>query len=54
MHCRHCNYPDTSVVKTTKHDFKNLIERRRECLRCGLRFSTHEKLREDVKKDTKK
>lgn len=47
MQCKHCNYPETSVVRTIQHDFKNLTERRRECLRCGKRFTTHEKLRED-------
>lgn len=46
MQCKNCGYPGSSVVKTTHNDFKNLIERRRECLRCGLRFTTHEKLRE--------
>jgi len=47
MQCKHCDYPDTSVVYTKHNDFKNLIERRRECLRCGARFTTHEKLRDD-------
>lgn len=51
MQCKYCKYPETSVVRTTHHDFKNLTERRRECLRCGLRFSTHEKLRDEQDKN---
>lgn len=49
MLCKYCKYPDTSVVYTTHNDFKNLTERRRECLKCGMRFTTHEKLRDDKK-----
>lgn len=46
MQCTGCKYPDSHVVYTKNHDIKHAIERRRECLRCGLRFTTHEKLRE--------
>lgn len=46
MQCKNCHYPDSRVVYTLNNDFKNHIERRRECLRCGVRFTTHEKLRE--------
>lgn len=46
MYCKNCHYPDSHVVQVYKHDLKELIERRRECLRCGARFTTHEKLRE--------
>lgn len=46
MQCKHCKYPDSHVVYTEHYDLRNLIERRRECLRCGARFTTHEKLRE--------
>ena len=46
MQCKNCSYPDSHVVYTTNHDLRGLIERRRECLRCGGRFTTHEKLRE--------
>lgn len=46
MQCKSCNYPDSHVVYTRHDDFKNIIERRRECLKCGNRFTTHEKPRE--------
>lgn len=49
MQCLKCKYPDSRVVKSLHDDMKNLIQRRRECLRCGARFSTQEKLREDRK-----
>ena len=48
MDCMHCKYPDSRVVYTKHNDFKAHIERRRECLRCGGRFTTHEKLRDQV------
>lgn len=51
MQCKHCAYPDTRVVYT-KHDPNSVTQRRRECVKCGLRFTTHEKVRE--KKDDKK
>lgn len=49
MQCISCKYPDSRVVKSAHDDFKNLVQRRRECLRCGARFTTHEKMRDDKK-----
>lgn len=49
MQCTGCKYPHSHVVYTTHDDLRNMIERRRECLRCGLRFTTHEKLKEPKK-----
>jgi transcriptional repressor NrdR len=49
MQCVACKYPDSRVVKSLDHEQKNLVERRRECLRCGARFTTHEKMREPKK-----
>lgn len=46
MHCIHCDYPETHVVYTRPNDYDNKIKRRRECLRCGQRFTTYEKIRE--------
>lgn len=48
MECTKCKYPDSHVVYTIKEDFNNRITRRRECLRCGNRFTTHEKLRDQL------
>lgn len=46
MQCKGCNYPHTEVVYTRHDDNLNRIRRRRECLRCGLRFTTHEQYKE--------
>lgn len=46
MQCKGCKYPDSHVVYTRHDESRNAITRRRECLRCGLRFTTHEKLSE--------
>jgi transcriptional repressor NrdR len=51
MHCKFCNYPDTEVVRTLQNDMRNLTERRRECLRCHQRFTTHEKLRDESSRE---
>lgn len=51
MQCKDCKYPDSHVVYTRHDDFKNQIERRRECLRCGSRFTTHEKMRDEKTND---
>ena len=46
MQCKGCKYPDSHVVYTRHDSQRNAIARRRECLRCGLRFTTHEKVNE--------
>lgn len=46
MQCTGCKYPDSHVVRTEYDDSRNVITRRRECLRCGLRFTTREQLKE--------
>lgn len=45
MECLHCKYPHTHVVYT-RQDTEIETRRRRECLRCGMRFTTIEQLRE--------
>lgn len=47
MVCKKCNYPNSDVVYTRHDDNRNLTVRRRECLRCGLRFTTNESLKEN-------
>jgi transcriptional repressor NrdR len=49
MQCRVCNYPDSRVVETTRDDRRDQIYRRRECIKCGARFTTQEHLRKDYK-----
>lgn len=46
MECKACKYPDSRVVSTERNDKTNQIQRRRECIKCGSRFSTQEQLRE--------
>jgi transcriptional repressor NrdR len=48
MQCTSCKYPDSHVVYTRSDDLKKHIERRRECLRCGVRYTTHETLRDNA------
>ena len=50
MQCTRCNYPETRVAQTDTDDQRNLIYRRRECLKCGTRFNTQESLREAQKR----
>jgi transcriptional repressor NrdR len=40
MLCPFCTHTDTKV--TDKRDAGSLTRRRRECLKCAKRFSTHE------------
>jgi len=47
MQCVKCRYPDSRVVKSIYDDNHTYIKRRRECLRCGARFTTEENLREN-------
>jgi len=44
MECKNCNYPQSIVVKTRHGDSGDSILRRRECPRCGMRFTTSEKI----------
>ena len=51
MQCKACNYPDSRVVETTRDTRTNQINRRRECIKCGVRFTTQEHARDaDAKK----
>lgn len=51
MQCVNCKYPESHIVKTeTIANPPNTIRRRRECLRCGSRWSTHEKMRDPKEK----
>ena len=42
MRCPYCQNNDSKVLDTT-HDSHGGIRRRRECLRCGQRFSSYER-----------
>ena len=42
MRCPYCNSPDSRVTDSRTSD--NGVRRRRECTRCGLRFTTYERV----------
>lgn len=44
MKCPVCYFPDTKVVDSRVASDGFSIRRRRECLKCGFRFSTYEEL----------
>ena len=55
MLCPYCNHAETKV--TDKRDSEGVARRRRECLKCGKRFTTYERVEFDlivVKKDGKR
>lgn len=46
MICPFCENPDHRVVESRVPDTKDAIRRRRECLACGRRFTTYERVEE--------
>lgn len=46
MQCIFCHYPATKVIRTTTDEDLSQIYRRRECIKCGRRYTTREHLRE--------
>jgi transcriptional repressor NrdR len=46
MRCPWCGHPDDKVVDSRSADEGASIRRRRECLRCGRRFTTFERMEE--------
>ena len=42
--CQFCNCADSRVVDSRPTDDGNSIRRRRECINCGRRFTTYEKV----------
>lgn len=44
MKCPVCQHPDTKVVDSRVTQDGAAIRRRRECLRCGYRFTTYERV----------
>lgn len=52
MICKKCNYPNTIVVDTV-HTNDDIIKRRRECVKCGVRFNTYERSDESKERERK-
>jgi transcriptional repressor NrdR len=46
MNCPFCGLPDSRVVDSRETESKEAIRRRRECMTCGQRFTTYEKIEE--------
>ncbi len=42
MKCPFCSYTESKVIDSRSADDGERIRRRRECLKCGKRFTTHE------------
>ena len=42
MKCPYCGYEESKVIDSRSADDGERIRRRRECLKCGKRFTTHE------------
>jgi transcriptional repressor NrdR len=55
MKCPYCEYPESKVLDSRMSKELDTIRRRRECLKCGKRFSTAERFEEGlplvIKKD---
>lgn len=49
MDCPGCKYGETRVIESRPTN-GDLIRRRRQCIKCGLRFTTEEHLRNPKKK----
>ncbi|HEY5529847.1 MAG TPA: transcriptional regulator NrdR [Thermoleophilia bacterium] len=46
MNCPFCGLLDTRVVDSRDTEGKDAVRRRRECVACGQRFTTYEKIEE--------
>ena len=44
MKCPYCEYAESKVIDSRPTDEHEAIRRRRECLSCGKRFTTYEKV----------
>ena len=44
MRCQYCSCTDSKVIDSRPTDDGNSIRRRRECINCGRRFTTYEKV----------
>ena len=47
MKCQFCSCMDSKVIDSRPTDDGNSIRRRRECMKCGYRFTTYEEIDRD-------
>jgi transcriptional repressor NrdR len=43
VQCPYCDFEDTKVIDSRLSEGKDAIRRRRECLKCGKRYTTYER-----------
>ncbi|HJG31286.1 transcriptional repressor NrdR [Collinsella tanakaei] len=48
MRCPKCGFDDTRVVDSRTQEATNAIKRRRECRKCGYRFTTFERCEDPI------
>ena len=48
MKCPYCGYKEDKVVDSRATAEESAVRRRRECLKCGKRFTTYEKVRGNI------
>lgn len=46
MRCRNCGHADTKVLESRESQGGSIVRRRRECLECGCRVTTFERVEE--------
>ncbi len=46
MRCPHCGFMDDKVLESRQNSSGSTIRRRRECLQCGYRFTSYERIEE--------
>ncbi len=46
MNCPYCGFADSKVIDSRDTDSREAVRRRRECVGCGQRFTTYEKIEE--------
>ncbi len=46
MKCPYCSIPETKVIDSRLNQTADMTRRRRECLECGGRFTTYERIEE--------
>ncbi len=46
MRCPHCNSMDDKVLESRQNSSGSTIRRRRECLTCGYRYTSYERIEE--------
>ncbi|MCU0568820.1 MAG: transcriptional regulator NrdR [Oculatellaceae cyanobacterium Prado106] len=44
MRCPFCQYPENRVLESRSAESGHSVRRRRECLKCGKRFTTYERI----------